>query len=143
MKIIICDIDNTILEDGHQPMQNVIGWLEQRKNKYKIVLVTGRLEGDRKRTIEQLEHGRITFYDKLIMNDRSVGERFEFKGDTARKLNKDGKVVLAIDNSRGARLAYEKAGIKNVIHPNDISDDLLKKDVWGGTFLPRNGIGMI
>ena len=143
MQIIICDIDNTVLKDGHDPMNNVIGWLHSRRKKYKIYFVTGRLESYRKHTEKQLKKAKIDFYDGLIMNNKTIGERVQFKYETAIRLNKDGKVAIAVENDEDAREAYKKAGIKLVYDPMDLSDDVLAKDVWGGSMIPRNGIGMI
>lgn len=136
MKIIICDIDNTLLRNGTQPMQNTVGWINARHGKYHIVLCTGRLESDRARTVEQLDKAEIK-YDQLIMNNRTIGDKCEHKGDVARVLNNSGDVVIAIDNNEDCRNAYKKAGIKLVVGPHELSDDIIKSDVWEGTLIPR------
>ena len=136
MEIIICDIDNTLLKNGVEPLENSIGWLNARYGKYLIVLVTGRLESDRKRTIKQLSDAHIK-YDQLIMNNRTVSDKSDYKEETGRFLNKKNKVAIAIDNDKKCRKAYKKAGIKLVVNPDDLSDYLIKTDVWSGTLIPR------
>jgi hydroxymethylpyrimidine pyrophosphatase-like HAD family hydrolase len=131
--IIISDIDNTILKNGVQPMQNVVGWLKARSS-YDLILVTGRLESDRKRTIAALKAADVK-YKALYMNPYIIHDRFKWKEEVARKLNIDGNVAMAIDNDVEGRNAFSRAGVKRVLSPDDLSDDVLKSSVFDGVFL--------
>ena len=139
MQIILCDIDNTLIKHGIEPMQNVIGWLNARHGKYRIVLLTGRLESDRPRTVETLNKAGIK-YDQLIMNNRTIHEKCQHKGDIARILNKNGQVAIAIDNDPDCREAISNAGVKLVVAPEELSDSIIKSNVWGGVFTNYSGL---
>jgi len=76
-KTIFCDIDGTILKHKGDIYRNILepaeileGVLERfkewDKKNYRIILTTGRKEGCRERTIEQLKNLGIN-YDELIM----------------------------------------------------------------------------
>lgn len=76
-KTIFCDIDGTIFKHKGDIHKNLLEspeilngvfdrFKEWDKNNYKIILTTGRKEGNRERTIEQLKYYGIN-YDKLIM----------------------------------------------------------------------------
>jgi hydroxymethylpyrimidine pyrophosphatase-like HAD family hydrolase len=77
MKTIICDIDGTLLHhhgDCERQTSLVPSVLEGTLSKliewdrkgYNIILITGRRESARNKTVQQLESAGI-FYDKLIM----------------------------------------------------------------------------
>lgn len=120
-------------------MQNVIGWLNARHGKYRIVLLTGRLESDRPRTVETLNKAGIK-YDQLIMNNRTIHGKCQHKGDIARILNKNGQVAIAIDNDPDCREAISSAGVKLVVAPEELSDSIIKSNVWGGVFTNYSGL---
>jgi len=76
-KTIFCDIDGTILKHRGDIYKNILEppeilngvidkFKEWDKNNYKIILTTGRKEGNRERTKEQLKLLGIN-YDELIM----------------------------------------------------------------------------
>jgi len=76
-KTIFCDIDGTILKHKGDIYKNILEppeilngvidkFKEWDKNNYKIILITGRKEGHRERTREQLKILGIN-YDELIM----------------------------------------------------------------------------
>ena len=76
-KTIICDIDGTLIEHNSGPygqftndailLEGVIEKFEEWDLKgYNVILLTGRKESMRKRTVSQLESCGI-FYDQLVM----------------------------------------------------------------------------
>lgn len=115
-RILICDIDDTIIHNG-KLIQDVASWVG--KQEVGIYLVTGRLESQREETVAEL--GRLGMdYDRLLMNNLgSSAKSIEFKKQTAEKLLQNYDVVLAIDNDGGAREAYSSLGIP-VIDPTKL-----------------------
>lgn len=128
MATIICDIDDTLLRNGIQPIRSTIDWLNSHSS-YNVVIVTGRPQSTRAKTVAALKAAGIK-YDSLKMNPYSTRDSNKFKSEMARKYN---NAVLAIDNDEGARAAYRKEGIK-AIHPNTLSDNTLTKNIWNGIF---------
>ena len=128
MATIICDIDDTLLRNGSQPIKSTIDWLNSHSS-YNVVIVTGRPESTRSKTIDALKAAGVK-YDSLRMNPYSTQDSNKFKAEMARKYH---NAVLAIDNNEGARAAYRKEGIK-AIHPKDLSDKTLTKFFWNGIF---------
>ena len=128
MATIICDIDDTLLRNGTQPIRSTIDWLNSHSS-YNVVLVTGRPESTRAKTVAALRAAGVK-YDSLKMNPYGTQDSNKFKAEMARKYH---NAVLAIDNNEGARAAYRAEGIK-AIHPKDLSDNTLKKYFWNGIF---------
>lgn len=115
-RILICDIDDTIIHNG-MLLTDTVDWVE--KQEVGIDLVTGRLEATRSETVAQLAKLGMD-YDRLYMNDLgSTAKAIEFKKKTAEKLLKNYDVVLAIDNDGGAREAYASLGIP-VVDPTHL-----------------------
>jgi len=102
----ICDIDDTLLRNGTQPIRRTIDYINSLSGT--IIIVTGRPASTRKRTVEALRSAGVK-YSRLIMNPGSTRSSNEFKAEVAQRLK--GSVSLAIDNDAGARAAYSKAGI--------------------------------
>lgn len=113
--MIICDIDNTLLRNGTQPIQKTIDYINSLKTR--VIIVTGREKNQRSETIDALKAAGVK-YSSLLMNPYSYKESNRWKAETAEKLK---EATLAIDDNAGARSAYSKAGIK-AIHPNDVPD---------------------
>ena len=124
MAIIICDIDDTLLRAGTSPIEKTVEWINARAGKYTIVLVTGRPTSARSETVSQLKRAGVK-YNRLILNPYGTSKTADHKYETAMRLKKTSRVVLAIDNNATMRAAYEKAGVKS-IHPSDLSDNMLK-----------------
>ena len=110
----ICDIDDTLLRNGSQPIQKVIDYVNALPGA--LILVTGRNVSDRKDTIKALRSAGVK-YSRLIMNPGSSSETADFKYKVGMRLK--GSVNLAIDNNPTMRQAYAKAGIKT-LDPADI-----------------------
>lgn len=110
----ICDIDDTLLRNGTQPIQRVIDYVNALPGS--VILVTGRNESDRKDTVRALRAAGVK-YSRLIMNPGSSAETEKFKYEVGNRLK--GSVSLAIDNNPKMRAAYAKSGIKT-LDPADI-----------------------
>ena len=113
--MIICDIDNTLLRNGTQPIKKTIDYINSLKTR--VVIVTGREKRQRTETVDALRAAGVK-YSSLLMNPYSYKESNKWKAEVAEKLK---EATLAIDDNPGARAAYSKAGIK-AIHPNDVPD---------------------
>jgi ribonucleotide monophosphatase NagD (HAD superfamily) len=113
--MIICDIDNTLLRNGTQPIKKTIDYINSLNTR--VVIVTGREERQRKETVNALRAAGVK-YSSLLMNPYSYKESNKWKAEAAAKLK---SATLAIDDNAGARAAYSKAGIK-AIHPSDVPD---------------------
>lgn len=130
MAIIICDIDDTLLRNGVQPIRKTIDWINERSKNYTIVIVTGRPSSQRQRTVAALRRAGVK-YNRLIMNPGSTSSSPEYKGEVAKRLKSQSRVVLAVENNAAARAAYEKAGVK-AIHPSSLTDAMLKMTIFFG-----------
>lgn len=113
--MIICDIDNTLLRNGTQPIQRTIDYINSLNTR--VIVVTGRERSQRAETVRALREAGVK-YSSLLMNPYSYKESNRWKAETAEKLK---EATLAIDDNAGARAAYSKAGIK-AIHPSDVPD---------------------
>jgi hydroxymethylpyrimidine pyrophosphatase-like HAD family hydrolase len=127
MAAIICDIDDTLLRNGSQPIKNTIDWVNERAKNYKIILVTGRNVSQRSETVRALRKAGVR-YNRLIMNPGSSADTAEYKKEVGKRLKSSERVVLAIDNNEKMRAAYSSSGIKT-IHPSQLSDSVLKLNI--------------
>lgn len=115
--IAISDLDATLIWNGARD-DRVSGYLQEFNAP--IYIVTGRLEADRQKTIDELEKLGIR-YDKLIMNDTELNS-VNYKTATAKTLLETFNVVVAIDDNRETLAAYRQLGI-NAIHPAAIGQE--------------------
>jgi hypothetical protein len=102
---IIVDIDDTLLRNGVYPIRRTIDYINSLPGSK--IIVTGRPESTRKKTVEALNNAGIR-YSRLIMNPYGTKDSNKHKAEVAARLK---GVTLAIDNDSGARAAYSKAGI--------------------------------
>lgn len=130
MAAIICDIDDTLLRNGVQPIRKTIDWINERAKNYTIIIVTGRPTSQRQRTIAALKRAGIR-YNRLIMNPGSTASSPEYKGEVAKRIKSQMRVVLAVENNASARAAYQKTGIK-AVHPSSLTEDMLKMNIFFG-----------
>lgn len=131
MAAIICDIDDTLLRNGVQPIRKTIDWINQRAKDYTIIIVTGRPSSQRDRTVAALRRAGVR-YNRLIMNPGSTSSSPEYKGEVAKRIKSQMRVVLAVENNAAARAAYQRAGVK-AVHPSSLTDAMLKMTiVFGG-----------
>jgi ribonucleotide monophosphatase NagD (HAD superfamily) len=103
--MIICDIDDTLLRNGTQPIKHVIDWLNAQKGEK--VIVTGRPDTQREATRKALKAAGV-HYSRLMMNPYGTHDSNKWKAEAAKELH---TATLAIDNDAGARAAYAKEGI--------------------------------
>jgi len=128
MAAIIVDIDDTLLRNGVQPIRSTIDWINERSKDYTIIVVTGRSESTRARTVQALRDAGVR-YNRLIMNPGSTQDSPKFKASTAKRIKSQMRVSVAIDNGESARAAYRSAGIK-AIHPSSLSEETLKFNMF-------------
>ena len=128
---IICDIDDTLLRNGTQPIERTIAYVNDQHSRTSVILVTGRPESQRVATVKALKAAGVKC-NRLIMNPGSTANSNTYKYETALRLKNSINITMAIDNDEGARRAYRRAGIKNVINPSSLPD--LKK-FWNHFFL--------
>jgi hypothetical protein len=102
----IVDIDGTLLNNGTQPIQRVIDYVNSLPGS--LIIVTGRNESQRSETVKALRAAGVK-YSRLIMNPGSSSDTAKYKYEVGLKLK--GSVNLAIDNNPTMRAAYAKAGI--------------------------------
>jgi HK97 family phage prohead protease len=118
-EVLIVDIDDTLLQNGVQPIQKVIDYVNNDYPEYLVVIVTGRLETDREATVAALLDAGVQ-YDRLIMKQDEALDNAEYKKSVAEELIADGKTIdKAIDNDSAARDAYTQLGIK-VVDPYEL-----------------------
>jgi hydroxymethylpyrimidine pyrophosphatase-like HAD family hydrolase len=113
--MIICDIDDTLLRNGTQPIQKTIDYVNSLNTK--VIIVTGRERSQRAETLKALADAGVK-HGSVLMNPYSYKQSNKWKAECAEKLH---DATLAIDDNAGARSAYKKAGIK-AIHPDDVPD---------------------
>ena len=123
---IICDIDDTLLRNGDQPIQHTIDYFNSLPGPR--ILVTGRNAKTRAETVRQLRAAGIRF-TTLYMNPTG-GNDAQFKYETAMRLKKQYKIEVAIDNNPNMRAAYRRAGVKTQ-DPAHLPDT---KKIWDVTF---------
>lgn len=131
MAAIICDIDDTLLRNGVQPIRKTIDWINERAKNYTIIIVTGRPSSQRERTVAALKRAGVR-YNRLIMNPGSTSSSPEYKGEVAKRIKAQMRVVVAVENNAAARAAYQKAGVR-AVHPSSLTEGMLKMTlVFGG-----------
>ena len=108
---IIVDIDDTLIVEG-QPNLELIDYLDTFDDT-EIFVVTGRPESDRATTVAELESFDIDFDGIFMRPNLDVGV-VDFKVETAKTLLERYNVMLAIDNNRATREAYQDLGITTV-----------------------------
>ena len=130
-KTIFCDIDGTIIQHNNNIHTNILQkpiildgvldkFKEWDKNNHKIILTTGRKEGNRKQTEEQLSFLGIN-YDLLIMGLPN--------GDRILINDKKEKGVF---NTAYAINVVRNKGLNNInIDNNDNNDNKIIDKPWG------------
>lgn len=113
MPRFITDIDGTILDDKHQPIQQVLDFIDE--NAEEVVVLTNRPESERAKTEQELAAIDLD-YERLIMNATDKPGA-EFKAAEVKKMLDAGeRVDLFIDNDQANRDAVEALGVM-VIDP--------------------------
>jgi vacuolar-type H+-ATPase subunit I/STV1 len=114
-KIIVTDIDGTILENG-QPVQEVLDYIDEKD--LPVFVLTNRPESDREQTVKDLEKTGLT-YRRLIMNAGMESAPVFKKAEMQKLLDEGFDPQEFIDDSAENRNAIESLGIK-VTDPKDI-----------------------
>ena len=112
---IICEIDDTLLDDGTEPIVKTIDFINARPEP--VCIVSGRMEAERADTVAALDAAGVEYYE-LYLNDTDAGT-IEFKTLVAEALMAEYNVVLAVDSDEAARAAYNTLGI-TTLAPDDI-----------------------
>jgi anion-transporting ArsA/GET3 family ATPase len=116
-KIILVDIDDTLISGG-KPIMKTIEYIDEKKDDYRIVVVSGRPVARLAETKRELDDLEI-YYDEIYLQDFAeetsgeVGKKFkEYK---AKKLIDSGfQVVEAIENDEETRDVYDQLGIHSM-----------------------------
>ena len=141
-KTIVCDIDDTLItEPSYKPIENVVEFIQQMAQTYKIILMTARFEDERDFTIQQMRNLKIPF-DELIMESdphpnhkgKATVEHGIWKAGRILERMDQLDIVLFIDNNPHAREEVKKLGIRTK-KPENISNKILTKTVWSGIFI--------
>ena len=103
----ICDIDDTILRNGTQPIKRTIEYLKTLEGP--LYIVTGRSPSQRAETVRALHAAGVRF-SRLYMNPGPLSDN-EYKYETGKRLKAAGATV-AIENNPDARAGYRRAGLK-------------------------------
>lgn len=121
-KTIIFDLDGVLVEDG-KPNMKAIEYLDDKKDEYKIVIITGRPMSKMDETIAELEEYGID-YDDLFLQDLQddtngdVAQRF--KTNKVKKMIDAGfNIMEAISADSGTLAALEQLGI-GVYTPSEL-----------------------
>lgn len=114
-KIIICDIDGTLL-NGSTLIRKT--WNYVRGLEGALFLVTARPESERDSTVQDLRDAGIS-YDRLIMKPSASDDSVAYKKASAEELLKTYDVTEAVENDADTLEAYQSLGIKTV-NPVDL-----------------------
>jgi hypothetical protein len=121
---IVSDLDGTIKEDGEDAVNaHIVAHLKKMKAAgFKVHIVTGRLEDERKETEAFLARHKVES-DGLHMKSSADDETPGYKVAAVAKLEEEGnKVSHILENDPACLEAYKAAGY-NCIHPDTLSAD--------------------
>lgn len=128
-KGIVVDIDGGLIKDG-KPIMKTIEYLEEMKDRYKIILISGRPESKLQDTIAELEGYGIEYDEIYLQNlaDETNGDVAErFKTNKVKKIIDSGfNISEMISADSGTLAALEQLGV-GVYYPEEL--DVLFKPV--------------
>jgi hypothetical protein len=106
---VICDIDNTLIRNGIFPIQSAIDFINKQPD---VILITGRLESERARTIATLRKYGVR-YSRLLMNNAgsSPDLQYQSKQYNAQQVVRSSHVTAAYDDNPKTQMLYRKLGI--------------------------------
>ena len=122
-RVILVDIDDTIIKRGDKPIMKTLEYIDAKKDKYRIVIVSGRPNSRIEETKKMLDDIGV-YYDEIYLqdfNENTSGEVVKkFKEYKAKKLIASGyEVVEGIDNDEETLGVYDSMGI-HAINPKDL-----------------------
>jgi len=136
-KAIICDIDNTIIDDNFVPINNVIDFIKNASRTYKIICWTGRPEGAREETVLLLRRLGIPF-DDLLMKPETADEDLRhhtMKTIMLNEMKKKYDVQLVIDDNKKVRRSIKDYGGVKAKKGKKLNSTTFKKGEWEGAFI--------
>lgn len=115
-EIVITDIDGTILDDAHQPIEPVIDFIDAYD--CEVVVVTNRPESEREKTLAELQAIGLDLLRVYFNQDGSPAP--EYKRGVVKDLLDEGfDPQVFIDNRADVRDAVAELGVQ-VVNPDDI-----------------------
>ena len=115
-EIVITDIDGTILDDAHQPIEPVIDFIDAYD--CEVVVVTNRPESEREKTLAELQAADVEPFRLYMNKDGSPAP--EYKRGVVKELMDEGfDPQVFIDNRADVRDAVAELGVQ-VVNPDDI-----------------------
>lgn len=116
-RIIVSDVDDTILRNGSDPIERTIAFLAAVP--VPIVILTGRTEDERDETSAQLERAGVEY--AILLTNNTDADTVAYKRDTMAALIDSYDVVLAVENDADVRAAYEDLGVP-ALDPTNLPD---------------------
>ena len=128
-KGIVVDIEGGLIKDG-KPIMKTIEYLEEMRDRYKIILISGRPESKLEETIAELDDYGIEYDEIYLQNlaDDTNGDVAErFKTNKVKKMIDSGfNISEIISADSGTLAALEQLGV-GVYYPEEL--DVLFKPV--------------
>ena len=131
-RLIVSDVDDTILRNGTDPIDTTIAFLEEMP--IPLVIITGRTEAERDETATALDRVGVEY--AMLFTNNTDADTLAYKRDTMRSLLDSYDVILAIENDADVRAAYEELGVP-ATDPTNLPN--LVKDNEGA-YRPDSGI---
>jgi len=107
-EVVVVDMDETMVTKSRYPIREVVDAVNRLA--HRVVIVTGREEEQRERTIEDLRYAAIG-YDDLLMLPELGQDIAAFKRDAVQELMRDYEVIAFIDDNGDNRDAVESLGV--------------------------------
>jgi HK97 family phage prohead protease len=118
-KIIVSDIDGTLLDNGVNLNETVWAFIQRQDGA--LFIVTGRPESERDKTTTALHDAGVTF-SRLIMNPGSTADSPAYKKATMAKLLETYDVVVALENDPTTLGYYRELGVKS-LNPDEMREN--------------------
>jgi len=117
-RLIMVDVDGTLF-NGTRPNQNAIDWVNEKYKGYRIVILTGRPESQRRSTEAELAKYGVK-YDRLVLSDRSTNQAPEFKRDFVKGLLDERVPVSYVVDDNATTLKYMRELGVNTLAPTQL-----------------------
>lgn len=116
-KIKVSDIDGTLIGSAGRIEKT---WLFLQSVEGRLILVTGRPESEREKTISELSQNDIS-YSRLIMNPGSTADSVEYKKVAMETLLERYNVIVAVENNTDVLSKYRELGV-DAVAPRQIDN---------------------